>query len=118
MAPTRTGRPGPKDPPGEFGRTVGGKCRRKLRADQEKGRSIWMGMGMFGLVGWSIALPTLLGLGLGRWLDGRMAHGFSWTLALMLAGLTLGIFNIWGWMNLTAGQDPADKGDETDAQSR
>lgn len=63
---------------------------------------------MFGLVGWSVALPTLLGLLLGRWLDSRTDSGMSWTLALMLAGLTFGLINVWNWMQKSTEDDVGD----------
>ncbi|MEW6523894.1 MAG: AtpZ/AtpI family protein [Bacillota bacterium] len=114
MAPTG-GRSHRKGQAGDFGHTVGQKSRRKLRADREKTRSIWMGMGMFGLVGWSIALPTLLGLILGHWLDARLGNGFSWTLALMLAGLTLGVLNVWGWLQKNASETQVDTDGDDEA---
>jgi predicted F0F1-ATPase subunit/F1F0 ATPase subunit 2 len=49
----------------------GTKESRKLKARREKGRSLWFGMGMFGLVGWSVAIPTLAGIALGVWVDTR-----------------------------------------------
>jgi len=53
---------------------------------------------MMGLVGWSVAMPTLLGAALGLWLDDRYPGGRSWTLALLAAGLVLGCFNAWHWV--------------------
>jgi ATP synthase protein I len=34
-------------------------------------RTVWFGLGMMGLIGWSVAIPTLLGAALGLWLDKR-----------------------------------------------
>ena len=42
---------------------------RKLKEKQNSKHSMWFGLGMFGLVGWSVAVPTLLGTVLGIWLD-------------------------------------------------
>jgi ATP synthase protein I len=53
---------------------------------------------MSGLIGWSVALPTLAGAILGIWLDQRHPQKFSWTLTLLLAGLLLGCFNAWHWV--------------------
>jgi ATP synthase protein I len=47
----------------EFEEQVGEKELRKVRARRQKNRSIWFGLGMFGVVGWSVAIPTLIGLG-------------------------------------------------------
>ena len=50
-------------------------------------RSVWFGLGMFGLIGWSVAIPTLLGAALGQWVDKHYPGRFSWTLTLLLLGL-------------------------------
>ena len=72
--------------------------RRKLRARRQQDRSLWFGLGLLGLVGWSIVLPTLLGLAVGVWIDGQFPSRFSWTLMLMFAGLMLGCLNAWNWV--------------------
>jgi len=82
-----------------FSRKVGTKERRKLRARQEKSHNIWFGLGLLGLVGWSVVLPTLLGMALGIWIDREFPSRFSWTLMLMFAGLMLGCLNAWQWVN-------------------
>lgn len=77
---------------------VGAKAARKLRARRHRTAGIWFGLGMMGLIGWSVAIPTLLGAVLGLWLDGRYPGGRSWTLTLLVAGLTVGCFNAWRWI--------------------
>ena len=78
-------------------RQVGAKAARKLEAKRNPG-GIWFGLGMMGLVGWSVVVPTLLGAALGRWIDNRHPGEHSWTLALLVAGLVLGCFNAWHWV--------------------
>lgn len=82
----------------ELARTVGVKERRKVRARRRRGYTLLFGMGMFGLVGWSVAVPTLAGLALGLWLDERAPTTFSWTLTLLLAGVIVGCLNAWYWV--------------------
>ena len=77
---------------------VGAKAARKLRARRHGTPGVWFGVGMMGLVGWSVVVPTLLGAALGLWLDSRHPGGRAWTLALLVAGLTLGCWNAWQWM--------------------
>jgi ATP synthase protein I len=55
-------------------------------------------MGMFGLVGWSVAIPTLLGVALGWWLDDVWPQDFSWTLTFLIVGLGVGCLNAWFWV--------------------
>ncbi|WP_339720103.1 AtpZ/AtpI family protein [uncultured Paraglaciecola sp.] len=75
------------------------KAKRKLKAQRQSGTSAWFGLGMMGLIGWSIALPTILGATFGIWLDKHYQVAHSWTLALLLAGLTLGCFTAWNWVS-------------------
>ena len=72
-------------------------ARMKLKAKRE-GKEILFGLGLFGIVGWSIAVPTLLGIGLGVILDRRFDAGFSWTLTLLFVGVILGCVNAWRWV--------------------
>jgi ATP synthase protein I len=79
-------------------RTVGQKEERRLRARREKHRSVWFGVGMFGIIGWSVAIPTLLGVALGVWVDRTWPSRFSWTLMLLFVGIVLGCLNAWHWV--------------------
>lgn len=79
-----------------FAEQVGARAARKLEARRNPAHA-WFGLGMMGLIGWSVAIPTLLGAALGVWLDKRHG-GHGWTLALLMAGLTLGCFNAWHWV--------------------
>jgi ATP synthase protein I len=82
----------------EFGKKVEVKQERKLKARREKDRSVWFGLGMFGLVGWSVAIPTLIGIALGVWIDTRWPSRISWTLTLLFIGVVLGCLNAWRWI--------------------
>jgi ATP synthase protein I len=53
---------------------------------------------MFGLVGWAVAVPTVLGTLLGLWIDGRFPAEASWTLTGLLVGVVLGCLNAWYWI--------------------
>ncbi|MBQ1784875.1 MAG: AtpZ/AtpI family protein [Gammaproteobacteria bacterium] len=78
---------------------IGSKATRKLRARSSGTPGIWFGLGMMGLIGWSVAVPTLLGAALGLWLDQHYPGGRSWTLALLVAGLAIGCLNAWHWLS-------------------
>lgn len=82
-----------------FAGQVGAKATRKLKARRNSTQGVWFGLGMMGLIGWSVTIPTLLGAALGIWLDKHNPGGRSWTLALLVAGLTIGCLNAWFWVS-------------------
>jgi ATP synthase protein I len=77
---------------------IGREAERRIRARRERRLGVWFGLGMFGLVGWSVAVPILAGVAIGWWLDRALPQRFSWTLALLLAGAVLGAMNAWFWI--------------------
>lgn len=86
-----------KDKNRDFAGRIGAKAARKIRARRSVA-GIWFGMGMMGVIGWAIVVPTLLGAALGLWLDRHYPGTRSWTLALLVGGLVLGCFNAWRWV--------------------
>lgn len=88
----------PKRPP-TFADEIATKAARKLEARRDESSGLWLGLGMMGLIGWSVALPTLSGAALGLWLDDHHAGRQSWTLMLLVAGLILGCANAWHWVS-------------------
>lgn len=95
---TEPGTPDKRTPAGDLADTVARKAERKQRARAEGRHGVMQGLGMFGLVGWSVALPTVLGIALGIWVDSRSTSGYSWTLMLMIGGLLLGAATAWYWV--------------------
>lgn len=83
---------------------IGEKAARKRRARARGPMGLWFGIGMFGLVGWSVAVPTLIGIGIGIFLDTRLETGFSWTLTLLFGGLFLGCGIAWYWVRSESGE--------------
>lgn len=81
-----------------FQKEVRDKERRKLKAQGAKRQDIWFGLGFFGIVGWSVAIPTVLGIFLGVWIDSRSDSPRSWTLMLLIIGLIAGLLNAWFWV--------------------
>jgi ATP synthase protein I len=77
---------------------IGAKAERKLQARLSAAPGVWFGLGMMGLVGWSVVVPTLLGTALGIWLDHHHPGKHAWTLALLAAGLGIGCLNAWHWV--------------------
>ena len=83
----------------DFARQVGAKAARKLRAQKDGEQTGWFGLGMSGLIGWSVAVPTVLGAMIGLWWDNHHPGAHSWTLMLLTIGLCIGCANAWHWVN-------------------
>lgn len=89
----------------QFSKELRYRVARKKRALGEEERAAWFGLGMFGLVGWSVAIPTLIGIALGLWLDRRWPGQVSWTLTLLIIGVALGCLNAWYWIRQEGGRE-------------
>jgi ATP synthase protein I len=83
----------------KFGDLITEKEKRKLEAMGENSGSVWQGLGMFGMIGWSVVVPALLGTALGIWLDKTYHQSFSWTLSCFILGLFTGSGIAWYWVD-------------------
>ena len=84
--------------PDEVEKEIGRREARKLKRQSERPKHVWFGLGMFGLVGWSVAIPTLIGAAIGMQLDAWLGDQRSWTLMLLLLGLFVGCVTAWRWL--------------------
>jgi len=75
-------------------REVGGAQERIARGRARKNEN-WRSIAILGIVGWSVTIPTLLGIVAGVWMDRRWPGSVSWTLTLLVAGLALGCVTAW-----------------------
>ncbi len=96
-----------------FAGEIGAKAARKIKA-RKSTQGVWFGLGMMGLVGWSVVVPTLLGAALGIWLDNHHPGKHPWTLSLLVVGLAVGCLNAWHWVakEEKAMRDETEDGDE------
>jgi ATP synthase protein I len=83
---------------GEFAEKIGSKEERMMSARRNRSKGVWFGLGMMGMIGWSVAIPTLIGVAIGIWLDIRHPGHISWTITFLFAGLAVGCFNAWYWV--------------------
>ena len=81
-----------------FEKEIRKDAERKIQSRKEGDRGIWFGLGMMGVVGWSVAVPTLLGIAVGVWMDARSGREISWTLTGLGVGLAVGLLNAWFWI--------------------
>ncbi len=81
-----------------FARHIARREALKIRAQRQADHVVWLGLGVFGVVGWSVAIPALAGVALGIWIDRIWPSRFSWTLMLLIGGVMLGCINAWYWV--------------------
>jgi ATP synthase protein I len=74
------------------------KEKRKLKEKRKSKYGVLKGLGMLGLIGWTVAFPTLAGTYLGIWLDDTYPSKHSWTLTCLISGLILGCWGAWFWL--------------------
>ena len=79
----------------KLGRAVRTRRERRELWGRQGERSIGRNLAMIGSIGWTIIMPTLIGIFAGRWLDRDFATGIFWTLSLLVAGLALGCTFAW-----------------------
>ena len=82
----------------DFFCSVGVREKRKIRARNKNHDEVWFGLGMFGVIGWSVSIPTVIGAFVGIWIDLKWQGGYSWTLMLIVLGLVTGYINSWFWI--------------------
>lgn len=75
-------------------REVGARQERIARGRSGQG-SILSSIAILGVIGWSVTVPTVLGVVLGVWIDHRWPSRFSWALTLLLVGLAVGCTSAW-----------------------
>ena len=79
----------------ELGRAVRMRQERRELWQREGERSLGQNLAMIGALGWTIVVPTLLGIFVGRWLDRTFHSGIFWTLGLLVVGLGAGCTFAW-----------------------
>lgn len=82
----------------DFQHQLDAKVKRKMKAQRSSNQGVWFGLGMMGLIGWSVVVPTLLGAAIGLWLDRNHIGSHAWTLTLLVAGLMIGCWSAWQWV--------------------
>jgi len=70
---------------------------RKAREDREP--TIATRLGQIGVLGWAIVAPILIGVVIGRWLDGTFRSGVFFTAPMIMLGAAAGMWTAWRWMH-------------------
>lgn len=89
----------PKDDPDRL-RGAARRAQQRERAAQDDPEvSVSRRLAQVGVLGWTIVVPMLLGLFLGRWIDRLLGTHAMFTAALLLLGMGLGLWSAWRWMH-------------------
>jgi ATP synthase protein I len=78
-----------------LGNAVRLRDERRARWEREGERSVGQNLAMIGILGWSVVVPILIGVFVGRALDRYFASGVFFTCCLLVAGLVLGCTIAW-----------------------
>ncbi|MGA3281757.1 MAG: AtpZ/AtpI family protein [Smithella sp.] len=70
----------------------------RLKGLRHKDETVWFGLGMFGIIGWAVAIPTLIGIAFGLWIDRTWPSQYSWALMFLVAGVIVGCINATYWV--------------------
>ena len=74
------------------------RAERMQQSRNERKYSPLSGLGVFGVIGWSVAIPTVAGAFLGMWLNRVAPQSFSWPIALILGVGVGGAMVAWNWI--------------------
>ncbi len=77
------------------------RAERERRGRSEGAVPLGRRLAQVGVLGWIVVVPTLGGAFLGRWIDVRLGTGIFVTAPLLLAGLALGLWSAWKWIDRT-----------------
>lgn len=77
---------------------IGRGAERMQKARERPPLSPIRGLGVFGMIGWTVAVPTVGGIFLGLWLDRTAPQTFSWTITLLFVGVLVGVVIAWRWI--------------------
>lgn len=78
---------------------------RGRHAQEEPEPSLGSRLGQIGILGWTIVVPTLLGLALGHWLDRHFGTGVFFSAPLLMTGAAIGLWFAWKWMHRQTRRD-------------
>jgi len=99
-----------------FAQKVAQKETLRIRGLKHKDETVWFGLGMFGIVGWAVAIPTLIGIALGLWIDRTWPSQYSWALMLLIAGVVIGSINATYWIKKVRSSIIEEDEEESDSE--
>ena len=90
---------GPQREPDHMARAARDAAHREARGRAQPEPSLGSRLGQIGILGWTIVLPTLAGLAIGRGLDRLFRSGVFFSAPLLMIGAAAGLWFAWKWMH-------------------
>lgn len=72
---------------------------RDRKSTEQPEPSLGSRLGQIGILGWTIIVPTLLGVILGRLIDRSLQTGIFFSAPLIMIGAAFGLWSAWKWMH-------------------
>ena len=91
--------PRPKSPEDRLAGAARRAAERARRGAEQPEPSLGARLGQMGILGWTIVVPTLIGVLIGRWIDRALGTGIVFSAALIMVGAAIGLWSAWKWMH-------------------
>jgi ATP synthase protein I len=91
--------PPPKSPQDRLAGAARRAAERTRRGAEQPEPSLGARLGQMGILGWTIVVPTLIGVVIGRWIDRALGTGIVFSAALIMVGAAIGLWSAWKWMH-------------------
>ena len=72
---------------------------RRQEGEEDPEPSLGVRLGQIGILGWTIVIPTLIALVIGRWLDRAFESGVFFSAPFIMIGAAIGFWSAWKWMH-------------------
>lgn len=89
---------GSDDEKDRMAEAAGLAAKRERGAAEDPEPSLSARLGQLGILGWTIVVPTLIGVFVGRWLDRIFDTGIFFSAPLIMIGAAIGFWSAWKWM--------------------
>ena len=89
----------PSREPDHMARAARDAAHREASGRAQPEPSLGSRLGQIGILGWTIVLPTLAGVAIGRVLDRMFGSGVFFSAPLLMIGAAAGLWFAWKWMH-------------------
>lgn len=91
--------PRPYDPEDRLAQAARRAEERRREGIEVPEPSLGVRLGQIGILGWTIVVPTLIGVVVGHWLDRLFGTKVFFSAPLIMIGAAFGMWSAWRWMH-------------------